>query len=161
LSTSTRLDAFDSIIDGFMYYVDWQDSPSVPYHVNINTKREGHPRRFILQDIDYPLACVQTRSRSSGGLMGREQKIIVSVRVWYVMQFNADDYIDEILRQQIGKIEENILQSNNLGLDWITQLQWDRTDFEDPLEQYFRNNSSQFTTGAIDFSATLIEDQTQ
>lgn len=156
----------NDLVDAFLDYIDWRASGSEPEPVTIATRKEGHPRHF-LATANFPLVCVRIIARLSSGLEGQQQPIQFTVRVMVVVQVASGEEPDTILRQTTGKIIENILQTKRLlspasyvGLDWIQDVTFPATLYENDFEQWLRAAAAQnpefgaFTASQSDFAVT-------
>lgn len=156
----------NDLVDAFLDYIDWRANGSEPYPVTISTRKEGHPRHF-LATASFPLACVRIIARMASGYEGQQIPIQFTVRVMLVVRITAGEEPDTVLRQTTGKIIENLLQtkrllspSHYLGLDWVQDVTFPATLYENDFEQWLRMAAAQqsefgaFTASQSDFAVT-------
>jgi len=148
----TLLEAETEIVEGLLHYLDWRGGDA-PYSVDINTRREGHPRTYFGREVDYPLACVKLTQINMESPQGQQQPVTLEAVVYYVLPIEDYSYPDQEIRRNLGRIVENILQSNQLGRAWITDIVLERIEFENSdFEQFLRRHDLGFTSGEATFT---------
>ncbi|RLI98075.1 MAG: hypothetical protein DRO99_01625 [Candidatus Aenigmatarchaeota archaeon] len=153
------------LIDRFLYYVDWEGSASAPFHVDIATKREGHPHHYVFRMVEdpgsvrTPLCLVSPEEWPEvGETMGQQRVLRFRCNIFYVIAIDPYDIPARKIREGITKIVENVMASNRLGLDWVANLEHTGISFSPDFEQVLRFNMIPFSCAMASFVVETYED---
>ncbi len=157
MKLSTLVDCEDQIIERILYYTDWEGCSKAPHIVNIRDKHEGDPIHWVLDEtgIKYPAVLAEHMSTISSGKLGHQRPIRIVVRLYYIIRFAEYSYPHTEVRQQLGRIIENIEASNRLGLSWVSDLNWGDKTTDNELSNYMRKMGEDYLSSSVPFTAEL------
>lgn len=134
---TTMLEFENLIVAGFLNHLDWRDEGTPPETVVVGERREGRARHYVAA-ATFPLITVRVLTRLPMEQEGQQTRVVTTVRVAHVIRAGTGVEIDTVMRQETGKVFENINQSNQLGLSWITQIHWPRIEYDQNTESFLR-----------------------